>query len=120
MPETSPSPPGRVPVPDAVAAVDPLAIHGGHEIHDGKRRAPAEAVEVLIGNDPGMAAEGVIGSAVDVQLVGGDGDHVVLAVERPAVVETVKPGVLRPRSSFSPRVARASSNSCSICHGTVR
>jgi hypothetical protein len=50
-----------------------------------------------------MAAEGVIGSAVDVQLVGGDGDHVVLAVERPAVVETVKPGVVRPRSSFSPQ-----------------
>jgi hypothetical protein len=35
------------------------------------------------------------GNAPEVQIVGGDGDHVILTVERPAVVETVEPGVLR-------------------------
>lgn len=73
--------------------------------------ARAEAVEVLIRHEPGMTASGGIGGAVDVRLVGGDGDHVVLAVERPAVVEMVEPGLVRVldlvfASSLMPAVSR--------------
>lgn len=60
--------PDRVPVADAIAAVDSLPESSGEEIHDGDRRARAEAVEVLVGNEPGMAADGGIGSAIDVSL----------------------------------------------------
>jgi hypothetical protein len=49
----------RVPVADATADVGSLPKSGGDEIYDGDRRAGAEAVEVLVGNEPGMAADGV-------------------------------------------------------------
>ena len=87
--------PEQVPVADTVAAADPLPVPRGDEFHDSDRRTRVEAAEILIRNEPGMAAGDGIGGAGEVELVGSDGDHVILTVEGPAVVETVEPGEFR-------------------------
>lgn len=85
----------QVPDADAVATIGPFSVARGDELHDSDGRTRAAAGEIPIRHEIGMIVDDGMKGAVKVQVVGSHGDHLVLTVERPAVVETVEPSVLR-------------------------
>ena len=69
------------PVQDAVATVDTFPQAGGTQLRRGDRGLCAEAVQVLIRHEAGMAAADRVRCGAALQVVGGPGHHVFLAVK---------------------------------------
>jgi hypothetical protein len=71
----------RFPVEDAVATVDPLPHTDGAQLSCGDGRLRAEAIQVLIRNEPGTAATRGVSCRADLKLVCRAREHAFLAVE---------------------------------------
>jgi len=75
---------GGFPVQDAVAAADAFPGADGAQFRRGDGGLDAQAVQVLevvVGHVPGVAATRGVGGGLDLKVVGGPGEHALLAVE---------------------------------------